>query len=30
VLRSERAGTPRLPDWREGLAGYLAAAVSVG
>ncbi len=30
VLRSERPGAPQLPDWREGLAGYLAAAVSVG
>ena len=24
VLASERDGAPRLPDWREGLAGYLA------
>jgi dTDP-4-dehydrorhamnose reductase len=24
VLRSERGLTPRLPDWREGLAAYLA------
>lgn len=30
VLRSERAGTPRLPEWREGLAAYLAAEVTVG
>ncbi len=30
VLGSERAGTPRLRDWREGLASYMAAAVSVG
>jgi dTDP-4-dehydrorhamnose reductase len=25
VLASERADAPRLPDWREGLAAYLAA-----
>jgi dTDP-4-dehydrorhamnose reductase len=25
VLRSERAGAPRLPDWREGLRACLAA-----
>lgn len=25
VLASERAEVPRLPDWRNGLAGYLAA-----
>ena len=31
VLRSERAGAPSLPDWREGLAGFIAAAgVPVG
>jgi dTDP-4-dehydrorhamnose reductase len=24
VLRSERHGAPRLPDWREGLSAYLA------
>ncbi|HEX6391268.1 MAG TPA: dTDP-4-dehydrorhamnose reductase [Solirubrobacteraceae bacterium] len=24
VLASERDGAPRLPDWREGVAGYLA------
>ena len=24
VLRSELAGTPRLPDWRSGLDRYLA------
>jgi dTDP-4-dehydrorhamnose reductase len=24
VLASERPDAPRLPDWREGLAGYLA------
>lgn len=28
VLGSERADAPRLPDWRDGLAGYLAARVS--
>ena len=26
VLRSERPGLPRLPDWRDGLAGFMAAA----
>jgi dTDP-4-dehydrorhamnose reductase len=26
VLRSERAGAPSLPGWREGLAGFMAAA----
>jgi dTDP-4-dehydrorhamnose reductase len=31
VLRSERAGAPSLPDWREGLAGFIAATgVPVG
>jgi dTDP-4-dehydrorhamnose reductase len=31
VLRSEHAGAPSLPDWREGLAGFIAAAgVAVG
>jgi dTDP-4-dehydrorhamnose reductase len=31
VLRSERAGAPSLPDWRDGLAGFIAAAgVAVG
>ncbi len=31
VLRSERAGAPSLPAWREGLAGFIAAAgVAVG
>jgi dTDP-4-dehydrorhamnose reductase len=26
VLRSERAGAPSLPDWPEGLVGFIAAA----
>jgi dTDP-4-dehydrorhamnose reductase len=30
VLRSERAETPTLPDWREGLAAFMAAGVTVG
>ncbi len=30
VLRSERAGTPRLRDWRDGLTSYMALGVSVG
>ncbi len=31
VLRTERAGAPGLPDWRDGLAGFIAAAgVAVG
>jgi hypothetical protein len=30
VLRSERAGVPVLPDWREGLAQYMTARASVG
>jgi dTDP-4-dehydrorhamnose reductase len=25
VLRSERAGLPKLPDWREGLAGFMSS-----
>ncbi|HEV2753200.1 MAG TPA: sugar nucleotide-binding protein, partial [Solirubrobacteraceae bacterium] len=25
VLGTERVESPRLPDWREGLAGHLAA-----
>jgi dTDP-4-dehydrorhamnose reductase len=29
VLASEREGAPRLPDWREGLAGYLAERAQV-
>jgi dTDP-4-dehydrorhamnose reductase len=28
VLRSERSETPLLPDWRDGLGGYLAARVA--
>ena len=27
VLATERPGTPRLPDWHEGLEGFLAAGV---
>jgi len=27
VLGTERAGTPQLPDWREGLTAFLAAGV---
>jgi dTDP-4-dehydrorhamnose reductase len=30
VLASERADAPRLPDWREGLAAYLAARTPAG
>ncbi len=30
VLRSERAGAPTLPDWRAGLAAFMAAGVTVG
>jgi dTDP-4-dehydrorhamnose reductase len=30
VLASERADAPRLPDWREGLAAYLAARAPAG
>ena len=29
VLASERDDTPRLPDWREGLAAHLAASIEV-
>jgi dTDP-4-dehydrorhamnose reductase len=29
VLASEREGAPRLPDWPEGLAGYLAERAEV-
>jgi dTDP-4-dehydrorhamnose reductase len=29
VLASEREGAPRLPDWREGVAGYLAERAQV-
>lgn len=29
VLRSERSGTPTLPDWREGLVEFMAAGVKV-
>ena len=30
VLASERNDAPRLPDWREGLAAYLAARAPAG
>ena len=30
VLRSELVGAPTLPAWREGLAAYVAAGVTVG
>jgi len=29
VLRSERSGTPMLPDWREGLEEFMAARVGI-
>jgi hypothetical protein len=29
VLATERDDTPRLPDWREGLAAHLAASIEV-
>src|SRR2546430_11667155 len=30
VMASERPDAPRLPDWREGLAAYLAEAAPAG
>jgi dTDP-4-dehydrorhamnose reductase len=29
VLRSERAGTPKLPHWRAGLEEFMAARVAL-